>query len=54
MTVKYTESYMSFFSFLVQTLAIIGGLFTCAGLVESLLYSGIQSVQNKMEMGKLG
>ncbi|CAD7936898.1 unnamed protein product [Amoebophrya sp. A120] len=51
--VKFVEHRIAFFTFFVQTLAILGGLFTVAGLVESVLHTGLQSVQRKFELGKL-
>ncbi|CAD7931190.1 unnamed protein product [Amoebophrya sp. A25] len=52
-TVKFVEDRVPFFTFFVQTLAIVGGLFTVAGLLESALHRGIQTVQRKLELGKL-
>jgi len=52
-TVNYTDSRRPFFGFLVQTMGLVGGLFTVAGILESILYQGIQTVQKKFEMGKL-
>jgi hypothetical protein len=34
--------------------AIIGGVFTVAGMVDSFLYHGLRSLQKKQELGKLG
>lgn len=53
-TVRYSDYRPPFFTFLVQTFGIVGGLFTVAGLVEAVLYRGIQTVQKKFELGKLG
>lgn len=51
-TVKYSDFRMPFFTFMIQTLAIVGGLFTVAGLLEAVLHKGIQSVSKKIELGK--
>lgn len=50
---KFSEVKAAFFTFFVQTLAILGGLFTVAGLVESALHTGIETMQKKFELGKL-
>jgi len=42
----------SFASFLTQICAIVGGVFTVTGLVDSLVYHGDRIVRRKMEIGK--
>lgn len=51
--VRFSEVETGFFTFFVQTLAILGGLFTVAGLLESVLHNGIETMQKKFELGKL-
>jgi hypothetical protein len=53
-TVRFTEKRKSFAHFLVQICAIIGGVFTVLGLVNSFLHSTLRTVLKKAEMGKLG
>ncbi|XP_076167075.1 endoplasmic reticulum-Golgi intermediate compartment protein 3 isoform X2 [Ptiloglossa arizonensis] len=50
--VKYTEKANSFGHFATNTCAIIGGVFTVAGLIDSLLYHSIRAIQKKIELGK--
>jgi hypothetical protein len=39
--------------FLTGVCAIIGGVFTVAGLIDSLIYHSAKAIQKKMELGKL-
>ena len=52
-TVKYTEKRPPFYTFLTMMCAIIGGTFTVAGIIDSMLFTAT-SVFKKMEIGKLG
>jgi len=52
-TVKFTEKRKSFSHFLVQICAIVGGVFTVLGLVNSILHNTLRTVL-KANMGKLG
>ena len=40
MAVHYTNSKENFFQFLINICAIIGGIFTVAGIVDALLHKG--------------
>lgn len=53
-TVRYKETCESFSHFLVQICAVIGGVFTVAGLVDSLLHTSIVELGKKAQIGKLG
>jgi hypothetical protein len=53
-TVKFAQVQESFFHFIVQVCAIVGGVFTVAGLIEGFLHSSIAKVLKKREEGKLG
>ncbi len=53
-SVKFKERKESVFRFLVQVCAIIGGVFTLAGMVDAVLYRGIRAVARKAQLGKLG
>jgi hypothetical protein len=52
-TVKFSQVQESFFHFVVQVCAIVGGVFTVAGLLENLLHTSIATVLRKREEGKL-
>ncbi|KAI9262791.1 endoplasmic reticulum vesicle transporter-domain-containing protein [Sporodiniella umbellata] len=52
MLVIYQETRPAFSSFLTGLLAIIGGIFTVAGLVDRVLYKAERAYKKKMEMGK--
>ncbi|XP_076439528.1 endoplasmic reticulum-Golgi intermediate compartment protein 1-like [Babylonia areolata] len=51
-TVRYRETRQPFYTFLTTICAIIGGTFTVAGIVDSLLFSAAE-VFRKAELGKL-
>ncbi|XP_028667702.1 endoplasmic reticulum-Golgi intermediate compartment protein 3 isoform X2 [Erpetoichthys calabaricus] len=52
MMVKFTERQRSFTHFLTGICAIIGGVFTVAGLIDSLIYHSAKVIQKKIELGK--
>lgn len=52
MMVRYVEKRRSFFHFLTSVCAIVGGVFTVAGLVDSFIYHGGRALQRKIELGK--
>lgn len=51
--VKYTQKDRSLGHFLTNVCAIIGGVFTVAGLIDSFLYHSVKLIQKKIELGKL-
>jgi len=51
-TVKYTKRRKPLYSFLTMVAAIVGGVFTVAGIVDSLIFSA-SNILKKMELGKL-
>lgn len=53
-TVRYQERKEGVAHFLVQICAVVGGMFTVAGLLDSVLHKGIVHLANKAELGKLG
>lgn len=53
MMVKYSEKQKSFFHFLTSVCAIIGGVFTVASLIDSVVYHSSRAIQKKIELGKL-
>jgi len=52
-TVKYTQRKESFFRFLVQICAIIGGIFTVAGIIDALVHKSVVAILKKAQIGKL-
>jgi len=50
--VKFTETKKSFAHFLTGVCAIIGGVFTVAGIIDSFIYQGMRSLKKKIELGK--
>lgn len=50
--VKYTEKRQSLGHFLTNICAIVGGVYTVASLIDSLLYHSIKAIQKKIELGK--
>ncbi|XP_046547379.1 endoplasmic reticulum-Golgi intermediate compartment protein 3-like [Haliotis rubra] len=52
MMVKYTEKQRSFMHFLTGVCAIIGGVFTVAGLLDGMIYHSARAIQKKIDLGK--
>ncbi|KAK1440290.1 hypothetical protein QVD17_06115 [Tagetes erecta] len=52
--VTFTETHISFLHFITNVCAIVGGVFTVAGIVDSFVYHGHKALRKKMEIGKLG
>lgn len=52
-TVQYKESQESFSHFLVQVCAVIGGIFTVAGVLDTVLHKSIVHLAKKAQFGKL-
>ncbi|THG07743.1 hypothetical protein TEA_014633 [Camellia sinensis var. sinensis] len=50
--VTVTEAHTPFLHFLTHLCAIIGGIFTVAGIVDSFVYHGRKALKKKMEIGK--
>ncbi|KAI3762194.1 hypothetical protein L1987_52618 [Smallanthus sonchifolius] len=51
--VTFTEEHVSFLHFLTNVCAIIGGVFTVSGILDSFIYHGQRAIRKKMEIGKL-
>ncbi|XP_053683376.1 endoplasmic reticulum-Golgi intermediate compartment protein 3 [Sabethes cyaneus] len=51
--VRFTEKRSSFSHFATNLCAIIGGIFTVAGIIDSLLFTSIHALKRKIELGKL-
>eukprot|EP00039_Didymoeca_costata_P019597 m.338192 g.338192 ORF g.338192 m.338192 type:complete len:382 (+) comp18335_c0_seq1:145-1290(+) len=52
--VQLTETRRSLAHFLTSLCAIIGGVFTVAGMIDSVIFHSLRSWQKKNELGKLG
>ncbi len=50
--IKMSERKKSFAHFLTGVCAIIGGVFTVAGILDSFIYHSMRSLQKKIELGK--
>ena len=48
------STYESTYHFITQLCAIVGGVFTVAGMVAASVESGIASMKQKESLGKLG
>lgn len=44
---------MSFHSFIIQLVAIIGGIFTVSSIIDKMIHSSIHYLIKKHQMGKL-
>ena len=51
--VKYSEKEKSFGHFATGLCAIIGGVFTVAGLIDKLVYTSSKIIQQKIDLGKM-
>ncbi|XAR48570.1 hypothetical protein NMG60_11031436 [Bertholletia excelsa] len=50
--VTFREEHTSFLHFLTNVCAIIGGVFTVSGILDSFIYHGQRAIKKKMEIGK--
>ncbi|XP_068642230.1 uncharacterized protein [Aristolochia californica] len=50
--VTFTEQHVSFLHFLTNVCAIVGGIFTVSGIIDSFIYHGQKAIKKKMEIGK--
>jgi hypothetical protein len=53
MLVVLTQTQKSFTSFLIGVCAVVGGVFTVAGLLDTVLYSAERALKKKRGLGKL-
>ncbi len=54
LSVVTTEDFVPLYKFVTSLCAIVGGVFTVLGLLDSIVYKGMKSVQRKQALGKLG
>ncbi|KAM6581199.1 uncharacterized protein LOC115725673 [Cannabis sativa] len=52
--VNFKEERVPFLHFITHICAIIGGIFTIAGIIDSFVYHGQKAMRKKMEIGKFG
>ncbi|XP_042494939.1 endoplasmic reticulum-Golgi intermediate compartment protein 3-like isoform X3 [Macadamia integrifolia] len=50
--VTFREEHVSFLHFLTNVCAIVGGVFTVSGIVDSFIYHGQKAIKKKMDLGK--
>ncbi|KAL9258531.1 Endoplasmic reticulum-Golgi intermediate compartment protein 3-like protein [Drosera capensis] len=50
--VNFTEQHVSFLHFLTNVCAIVGGVFTVSGIIDSFVYHGHRAIKKKIELGK--
>lgn len=54
MLIQYKEYRKPFTHFVTDLCAIVGGVFTVAGMVDGLLYTAEKRLLKKAELGKQG
>jgi endoplasmic reticulum-Golgi intermediate compartment protein 3 len=52
--VNVVEARTSFLHFITNVCAIVGGVFTVSGILDSTWYHGQKLIRKKMELGKFG
>ena len=52
MMVQMTEHRRSLAHFLTGVCAIVGGIFTVAGMVDGILYQSSRAIKKKIDLGK--
>ena len=52
MSVVIASQQIPFYHFVTSLCAIIGGVFTVLGLLDSALFAGYQSIRTKIQLGK--
>lgn len=53
MTELEIGEYMSFHNFIIELVAIIGGIYTVASIVDRIIHSSLHYLIKKHQMGKL-
>jgi hypothetical protein len=52
-TVRFSQYRENFLHFLVQVCAIVGGVFTVAGIIDGMIHKSVVSILRKHQAGKL-
>ena len=52
-TVEYKHTKMSFLTFLINVFAILGGVFTVAGIIDAIIHKSVLMLLRKAEMNKI-
>ncbi|XP_022141045.1 endoplasmic reticulum-Golgi intermediate compartment protein 3-like isoform X2 [Momordica charantia] len=52
--VTYTEEHVPFLHFITHICAIVGGIFSVAGIVDAFIYHGQRKMKKKVGIGKFG
>ena len=52
-TVEYKHVKMSFLTFMINIFAILGGVFTVAGIIDSIIHKSVLMLLRKAEMNKI-
>ena len=52
-TVEYKQTKKSFLSFLINVFAILGGVFTVAGIIDAIIHKSVLMLLRKAEMNKI-
>lgn len=52
-TVEYKHTKMSFLTFLINVFAILGGVFTVAGIIDAIIHKSVLMLLRKAEMNKM-
>ncbi|KAK4747866.1 hypothetical protein SAY87_014452 [Trapa incisa] len=50
--VTFKEEHISFLRFMTNICAVVGGIFTVAGIVDSFVYHGQRAIKKKTQLGK--
>lgn len=50
--IRFVEHRRSFAHFMTGVCAIVGGVFTVAGLIDSCVFSSMRALKKKVELGK--
>ena len=52
-TVEYKQTKISFLTFLINVFAILGGVFTVAGIIDAIIHKSVLMLLRKAEMNKI-
>jgi len=52
MRIIYRQQSLSFLQFLTSVCAIVGGVFTVAGIIDGAIYNANRTLKRKIQLGK--